>query len=125
MSNDRPDALRILIVEDEFFIALDLQAMAEDEGHTVLATATSASEAVEAAGTLRPDVVLMDVRLAQNSDGIEAAREIKDRYGIRSLFITANSDEGTRRRAAQVDPLGFLEKPVTQLTLRRALDNVQ
>jgi hypothetical protein len=43
MSNDRSDALRILIVEDEFFIALDLQAMAEDEGHTVLATATSAS----------------------------------------------------------------------------------
>jgi two-component system, response regulator PdtaR len=124
MSSGRPDPLRILIVEDEFFIALDLQAIAEGEGHAVLAIATSASEAVKEAGNLRPDVVLMDVRLAQNSDGIEAAREIKDRYGIRSLFITANSDEGTRRRAALVDPLDFLEKPVTQATLRRVLQRV-
>jgi CheY-like chemotaxis protein len=74
---------------------------------------------------LRPAVVLLDGRRAKTSDGIEAAREIKDRYGIRSLFITANSDEGTRRRAAQVDPLGFLEKPVTQLSLRTVLDKVQ
>lgn len=124
MSDDQTDPLRVLIVEDEFFIALDLQTITEAEGHVVLAMATSAAEAVEAAGRLRPDIVLMDVRLAQNSDGIEAAGKIRDRYGIRSLFITANSDEGTRRRAALVDPLGFLEKPVTPAALRAVLQRL-
>lgn len=113
--------MRILIVEDEFFIALELQAIAESDGHIVLAVATSAEEAVSAAESLQPDLVLMDVRLAHGSDGVEAARQIKERFGIRSLFVTANVDDATRHRAALVDPVGFLEKPVTQASLRKAL----
>ena len=76
---------------------------------------------MQAAQTLLPDVVLMDVRLAQGSDGVEAAQEIRARFNIRSLFVTANVDAQTRLRAASADPLGFLEKPVTPPGLRQAL----
>ncbi len=121
MSDSTSRSLKVLIVEDEFFIALDIQAILEADGHNVLGVATSAEEAVQAAQALLPDVVLMDVRLAQGSDGVEAAREIRARFNIRSLFVTANVDAGTRRRAASADPLGFLEKPVTPPGLRQAL----
>ena len=121
MTDNISKSLRVLIVEDEFFIALDIQAILEADGHSVLGVATSAEEAVQAAQTLLPDVVLMDVRLAQGSDGVEAAREIRARFNIRSLFITANVDAQTRLRAASADPLGFLEKPVTPPGLRQAL----
>ena len=121
MSDNISKSLRVLIVEDEFFIALDIQAILEADGHSVLGVATSAEEAVQAAQTLLPDVVLMDVRLAQGSDGVEAAQEIRARFNIRSLFVTANVDAQTRLRAASADPLGFLEKPVTPPGLRQAL----
>lgn len=113
--------LRVVIVEDEFFIALDLQAILEADGHQVLAVATSAQEAVQAAQNLLPDVVLMDVRLARGSDGVDAAREIRARFDIGSIFVTANADAGTKLRAASAHPIGFLEKPVTPLSLRQAL----
>lgn len=119
MSDNISKSLRVLIVEDEFFIALDIQAILEADGHSVLGVATSAEEAVQAAQTLLPDVVLMDVRLAQGSDGVEAAQEIRARFNIRSLFVTANVDAQTRLRAASADPLGFLEKPVTRLACVR------
>ena len=119
MSDNISKSLRVLIVEDEFFIALDIQAILEADGHSVLGVATSAEEAVQAAQTLLPDVVLMDVRLAQGSDGVEAAQEIRARFNIRSLFVTANVDAQTRSRAASADPLGFLEKPVTRLACVR------
>ena len=121
MSNRNSTPLRVLIVEDEFFIALDIQAILEADGHQVLGVATSAEEAVQAAQTFLPDVVLMDVRLARGSDGVDAAREIKARFNIRSLFVTANADAGTKMRAASADPIGFLEKPVTPPSLRQAL----
>lgn len=113
--------LRVLIVEDEFFIALDLQAILEADGHQVLGVATSAQEAVQVTQNLMPDVVLMDVRLARGSDGVDAAREIRARFDIGSIFVTANADAGTKLRAASADPIGFLEKPVTPLSLRQAL----
>src|SRR6185503_8429515 len=95
-------SLRVLVVEDEFFISLDTKALLQSMGHTVVAIAVSADQAVRLAGQEKPDVVLMDIRLAGTRDGIDAAEEIRSRFGISSIFVTANSDPQTRRRAQAV-----------------------
>ena len=122
--NDRSRAienLRVLIVEDEFFISLDMKAMLAAMGHAVVGVAVSAETAVALAERERPDVVLMDIRLIGVRDGIDAAREILARFGIRSIFVTANTDPDTRKRASRALPIDFLEKPLTEQRLRAAL----
>ena len=106
--------LRILIVEDEFFIALDAEEQAKSLGHTVVGIAVSADEAVRMAGEAKPDIVLMDIRLRGQRDGIAAALDIRDRYGIESIFVTANTDPATLTRAKAIEPIGVLEKPLTK-----------
>ena len=90
-------------------------------GHTVVGTATSAAEAVRVVGQERPDLVLMDVRLVGERDGIEAATEIWQRFAIRSLFVSANLDAAARAKASAANPLGFLEKPFTPHRLLEAV----
>jgi CheY-like chemotaxis protein len=125
---DQPDldrrSLRVMVVEDEFFISLRIKELLEELGHVVVAVAVSADEAVTIAGTERPDVVLMDIRLIGARDGIDAAQEIRRRFGIGSIFVTANSDPQTRERAQAVQPLGFLEKPLTEQRLRLGLSRL-
>ncbi len=106
--------LRVLIVEDEFFISLGTDSLLRELGHTPVGVAVSAEEAVAMAERHRPDVVLMDIRLAGANDGIYAADAILSRFGIPSIFVTANTDPQTRERALAVGGLGFIEKPVTK-----------
>jgi two-component system, response regulator PdtaR len=113
--------LRVLVVEDEFFISLTTKRLLEDLGHVVVGIAVSADDAVKVAATERPDVVLMDIRLIGSRDGIDAAEEIRRRFDIGSIFVTANSDPETQRRAQVVQPLGFLEKPLTEQRLQLGL----
>lgn len=117
--------LRVLVVEDEFFISLDTETLLQGMGHIVVAIAVSADEAVRVAEAERPDVVLMDIRLIGARDGIDAAAEILQRFDIRSIFVTANSDPGTRHRAQGVRPIAFLEKPLTEPRLRAGLMALQ
>ena len=102
---------RVLIVEDD----VPLSAVVEDtltyEGYAVVGTARSAEEAISMALDHGPDLVLMDVRLLDNSDGIAAAGEILERTGIRCLMATGQTDAKTKARAALVQPLGWLPKP--------------
>lgn len=116
--------LRILIVEDEFFISLHTKALLQALGHTVVAIAVSADQAISTVEQESPDVVLMDIRLIGARDGIDAAEEIHARFGIGSIFVTANTDPTTRRRAGSIQHLGFLEKPLTEQRLRRGLSGV-
>jgi two-component system, response regulator PdtaR len=116
--------LRVLIVEDEFYISLHTRGLLQALGHVVVAVAVTADQAVNIAERERPDVVLMDIRLTGSRDGIDAADEISDRFGIASIFVTANADRETRRRAEAVQPLGFLEKPLTEQRLRLGLSKV-
>lgn len=113
--------LRVLVVEDEFFISLTARRMLEALGHVVVGIAVSADEAVKVAEAERPDVVLMDIRLVGLRDGVDAAEEIHRRFGIGSIFVSANSDPATRERAKVVSPLGFIEKPLTENRLRVGL----
>ena len=103
--------LRIIVVEDDLFIRLDLMTHLTAAGHTILGTADSAAGAVRLAEREHPDLMLMDVRLIGEGDGIDAATEIWRRFAVRSLFISANLDAGARARAAAANPVGFLEKP--------------
>jgi two-component system, response regulator PdtaR len=114
-------SLRILIVEDEFFISLDTKALLKGLGHTVVAIAVSADEAVRLAEKERPDLVLMDIRLIGARDGIDAAAEIQRRFAIPSIFVTANTDTITRGRAQALAPIAILEKPLTEPRLRAGL----
>lgn len=114
-------AARVLIVEDEWVLAALAEAALEDAHCTVVGIATSADEAVTLAEAERPDLVLMDVRLCGLRDGIDAAREIRERFGIRSLFVTANSDPETRQQGRKADPAGWIQKPVSSGDLAAAV----
>jgi CheY-like chemotaxis protein len=120
-----PVPKKILIVEDEFFIALDAQAQVEALGHTVVGIAVSADQAVLMAEREKPDLVLMDIRLSGARDGIDAAIEIRDRHGIESIFVTANTDPVTLQRAQATYPLGILHKPLTQARLLQKLSQIK
>jgi two-component system, response regulator PdtaR len=117
--------LRIGVVEDDVFIRLDIVTHLKSAGHNVVGTADSATGAVQMVGKETPDIVLMDVRLLGERDGIDAALEIWDRYGVRCLLVSANLDAATRAKAAPANPLGFLEKPYTPSGLLEAVASAQ
>jgi DNA-binding NarL/FixJ family response regulator len=111
------EAPRILVVEDDFLVSAEMEAVLTGVGFDVVAVATSADEAVRLAGAETPRVVVMDVRLEGRRDGVDAAIEIFESLGIRSVFATAYHDEETRRRAAPAAPLAWLAKPYTMESL--------
>lgn len=106
--------LRVLIVEDEAITAMHIEDMVLDLGHVVVGTADTEARAIAAASAHRPDLVLMDIRLAKKSDGIAAAMEIRRQQDIPAIFMSAHSDPVTRQRAAAANPLGYLVKPVVK-----------
>jgi len=111
---------RVLIVEDEFLIALDAEDALRDAGLDVVGIAATFEDAVDFGERMRPDLVLMDIRLASPKDGIEAAVEIRRRFGIPSMFTSANHDEATMKRAEPADPVAWLPKPYTPEALVKA-----
>lgn len=113
--------VRIMVVEDDALIALDMVGLLEEMGHEVVAEAADASSAWTNAQTNRPDVALVDIRLARDTDGGELALKLYDQLGIRSLFISGSITDDFRRDMARVEPVGFLSKPVTRRTLGEAL----
>jgi two-component system, response regulator PdtaR len=113
--------LRVLIVEDEFFIALDLQDQVEALGHTVTGMVSDVEGCKGAACRNAPDIALMDLRLARGSSGIDAARWLYDTLGVRCIFISGNLDDATRQILSEVKPLAFLGKPILNHQLEREL----
>jgi DNA-binding NarL/FixJ family response regulator len=107
-----PSRPRILIVEDDYLVALQFENALTEAGYDVVDIASTADEAVQLVPDHHPELVLMDVRLAGPRDGIQAAAEILDRFGIRSIFVSAFSDPTTRARADQTKPIAWLAKPV-------------
>jgi diguanylate cyclase (GGDEF)-like protein len=122
VSKAETESRRILVVEDERIIALDICKTLEDMGYAVCGTARSSDEALNQALTQRPDLVLMDIRIVGALDGIEAAGELKRRHQVPVVFLTGNTDEGTLQRAFRASPDGYVGKPFTRATLRTALE---
>jgi len=106
---------KILVVEDERITAEDIKSGLENAGYMVPAMVSTGEDAVDKAGKLRPDLVLMDIRLKGKMDGIEAAGQIKLRYNIPVIYLTAYSDEYTIKRAKITEPSGYIVKDETGL----------
>jgi DNA-binding NarL/FixJ family response regulator len=102
---------RILVVEDDFLIALELETGLTEAGFEVVGIAATAEEALDMAVSERPAVVVMDVRLAGKRDGVDAAIDILRATGVRSIFATANQDPRIKARGAHAQPLAWLSKP--------------
>jgi two-component system, response regulator PdtaR len=106
-----PNRRRILVVEDNVFVAQQCQCALTKAGYEVTGIVTTAEEAVERALQQRPDMVLMDIYLRGPRDGVEAALEIFERSGIRSIYASAVSDAEMQARAVLAQPLAWLPKP--------------
>jgi PAS domain S-box-containing protein len=113
---------RILLVEDESLGAGALQATLIRLGFDVPETALNAEEAFEAARATRPDLVLIDVVLADHADGIETARRIQTQLHIPHVYCTAHLDDAFASRAKDTDPLGFIGKPILESDLKLRLE---
>jgi DNA-binding NarL/FixJ family response regulator len=112
---------RVLIVEDEFFLAVQIEEWLDAAGFEVVDVVYTADEAVAVAAAERPGLVLMDVRLAGDSDGIAAAIDILERTGIRCIFASAFADPPTRQRGEAARPFGWLHKPLTAEVLIKSV----
>ena len=114
--------LRILVVEDESLVARDLHQTLTRAGYEVTALCRTGAEALEAVKIQQPDVVLMDIHLQGDMDGIEAAGRIQREYQKPVVFLTGHADERTTRRARTAEPYGYLLKPFHESELRSVVE---
>ena len=122
ITNDYSSLPRILIVEDEPFIAENLQEMLSIFGYEDTEIANSANQAIKAIKTSRPDMVLLDVKIKGDQDGIELGGIIQTQYQIPFMYITSYSDKETVSRAKHTNPLGFIVKPFTKDDVYAAIE---
>jgi two-component system, response regulator PdtaR len=113
---------QILIVEDEAFIAQDIRQRLQGLGYCVVAYTGQAEEAVRMARDLKPDLVLMDVMLADEMDGIQAAKQIRKLHQIPVVYLTAYSDRETLERAKLTEPFGYILKPFESRDLESTIE---
>jgi AmiR/NasT family two-component response regulator len=113
---------RLLIVEDERLVALDLCGTLEELGYAVVGTAASSSEALRVADRERPDLVLIDIRIAGLDDGIHTASILRRQYQLPIAYLTANADAATLERALETEPVEYLVKPYNQQSLRTTIE---
>ncbi len=113
---------QILVVEDEGNIGMEIQSHLEDMGYTVMNVLPSAELALEFINTSPPDLVLMDIMLQGQMDGIEAAAHIRRRFHLPIIFLTAHADEHTLQRDKITDPFGYLVKPFDPRDLYVAIE---
>ncbi|MCU0537637.1 MAG: PAS domain S-box protein, partial [Hydrococcus sp. Prado102] len=112
----------ILIVEDEIIVAKDIENKLKRLGYIVPALASSGEEAIKKAAEANLDLVLMDIRLRGNIDGIEAARQIYNIFNIPIIYLTANADTATFERAKTTKPLGYILKPFKEKELYNTIE---
>jgi len=113
---------RIMIVEDEFVVAEDIRECLEHLGYTISSTASSGKEALERIEQDPPDLILMDIVLTGEIDGIETAHRIAERHNIPIIFLTAHSDDTILLRAKMIGPYGYILKPFDDRSLHVNLE---
>lgn len=116
------DRATILVVEDETIVAKDIQQTLCRLGYDVPATATSGAEAVRKAAEIQPDLVVMDIVLKGPMDGVETARELRTRFDMPIIYLTAYADDHTLQRAKDTAPGGYLLKPFQPSELRPTIE---
>lgn len=111
LKKPRKEEVKILIIDDETIVALDIKNTLEKYGYSVIGIASNAMEAIDSAKTSKPNLILMDIMLKGSKDGIEVSSEINKFADIPIIFLTAYSDDHTLERAKKVEPYGYLIKP--------------
>ncbi|WP_135606436.1 response regulator [Methanococcoides sp. NM1] len=112
----------ILVVEDENIVALSIKNKLEMMGYSVVGTASSGEDAVVKADLFYPDLVLMDVMLRGEMDGIEAAEKIREKFDVPVIFLTAYTDDNTLERAKIAEPYGYISKPFKEQDLKSNIE---
>lgn len=114
---------KILVVEDEAIIALDIQSILNKIGFAQSEVVHSGEESIQKVAAGRPHLVLMDIKLKGKLNGIEAAREIFYQYNVPVVYITAFGDEGTLKKANGTARFGFITKPFEETVLQTTIQN--
>ena len=123
MSHDpTPGMPKILVVEDEAVIAMDIEDRLERMGYEVVGNATNGEQAIKLAERHRPDLALMDIHIRGDRDGIEVAAIVAERFDIPCVFLTAYSDEATIQRAIRTQANGYLLKPFQDREMRATIE---
>jgi PAS domain S-box-containing protein len=112
----------ILIVEDEAVVAADLAGKLERAGYRSVGIAADGADAIKSAKAMAPDLVLMDIRLSGNTDGIDTAEQIRAFRNVPIVYLTAHSDADTLRRAATTEPFGYILKPFEERDLTTQIE---
>jgi len=114
--------VNILVVEDESIVALDIKGRLQNMGYHVPALAATGEEAIHAAARFHPNLVLMDIKLRGNMDGIATAEQIRARFDIPVIYLTAYADETTLQRAKITESFGYLLKPFEERELTATIE---
>ena len=112
----------ILVVEDEAIIGMEIQVRLSRHGYKVPFVVATGLKAIEKTGAVLPDLVLMDISLKGDMDGIEAAEKIREQYAVPVVFLTANTDEKTFQRAKRSVPFGYIQKPFQENALLTTIE---
>lgn len=114
---------KVLIVEDDKLQQIILERMVSEMGHTVLAKVSQGTEAIKSAMRLDAvDLILMDIRLSDDVDGIEAMKKIRETSNVKVIYVTGNSEPANRERAKETDYVEFIAKPIDRSELEEALN---
>jgi CheY-like chemotaxis protein len=113
---------RLLVVEDEAIVAMDLEQQLMSAGYEVVALLDTGEDVIRRVVELKPDAILMDIRLKGPLDGIQVAAAIRPLVDVPIIYLTAHSDEETFSRARITDPMAYVLKPFDARSLRAAIE---
>ena len=114
--------INVLVIEDESIVSKDLQHSLTKLGYNVVGAASNGEKAIELAGLKNPNIILMDIMLKGDMNGIEAAEKIKELYSVPIVFLTAYSDESTLSKAKITEPYGYILKPFKEIDLHTTIE---
>jgi two-component system cell cycle sensor histidine kinase/response regulator CckA len=113
---------KIVVVEDEGLIAADLESRLKAAGYSVTGTADSAPQALKLIRATSPDLVLMDIRIKGDMDGIQVADQVRQEFDVPVVYLTAYEDRGTLARASETQAFGYIKKPIASSSLRGSIE---
>ncbi|WP_048190133.1 response regulator [Methanobacterium sp. SMA-27] len=113
--------IKILIVEDEIIMANDLKQQLEEIGYEVVGITGNGEDAIKKTGETKPDIILMDIVLKGEIDGIETTQQIRNLYNIPVIYLTSNYDDKILERAAKTYPAGYITKPYDHIGIHTAI----
>ena len=118
------EKIKILIAEDEVIVAQWMKIELEDVGYEVFDFVTTGEKAITSALENKPDIILLDINLSGEIDGIDAAEKITDSLSIPIIFMTGYNESSILERAQKINPVGYLEKPVEIYNIKPIIDSV-